>query len=213
VFQANPATGDRRVSGMASSLAGVEFAERAGSPAALEWSVRRLLLAHAIVLGWGGIPVLWMGDELALPSDWAWADEPGHEADNRWLHRPRMDAARQAERHSPGTAAERVYSGLRALIEARASLPQLHAATNSEVLPIEDAGVLAVLRRHPEGELIELFNVTDHVRRWPVDRLLWHGLDHPYDVLSDQGVWADADGRVRLEPYRAMWIVNRRTVT
>ena len=52
---------------------------------------RRILLAHAIVLGWGGIPVLWMGDELGLPNDARWADEPGHEDDNRWVHRPRMD--------------------------------------------------------------------------------------------------------------------------
>ena len=82
VFQHNPATGDRRISGTLASLAGLEC----GDPLAVD----RILLAHAVVLGWGGLPVLWMGDEVGLLNDPAWADEPGHEGDNRWAHRPRM---------------------------------------------------------------------------------------------------------------------------
>ena len=134
VFQANPLTGDRRVSGMAASLAGLESAERAGDAAAVELAVRRIQLAYAIVLGWGGIPVLWMGDEIGLPSDWAWASEPGHHDDGRWSHRPRMDESRKGERHSAGTVAKRLFTGFRALVRARSSLVQLHAATQSEVL-------------------------------------------------------------------------------
>ena len=56
VFQQNEATGDRRISGSLASLAGLE----AGDPDA----VARILLAHAIILGFGGLPVIWMGDEL-----------------------------------------------------------------------------------------------------------------------------------------------------
>ncbi len=48
VFQENAETGDRRISGSLASLAGLE----AGDP----YAVRRILLAHAIVLGFGGLP-------------------------------------------------------------------------------------------------------------------------------------------------------------
>ena len=61
VFQGNPATGDRRISGSLASLAGRE----AHDPGA----VARILLAHAVVLGFGGLPVIWMGDELGLLND------------------------------------------------------------------------------------------------------------------------------------------------
>jgi amylosucrase len=39
------------------------------------------------------------------------------------------------------------------------------------VLEPADPGVLAVLRRHPEGDLLELYNVTESWRPWPADRL------------------------------------------
>jgi len=36
-------------------------------------AIGRLLVGHAIVLAWGGIPVLWGGDELAMLNDPGWA--------------------------------------------------------------------------------------------------------------------------------------------
>ncbi len=69
VFQENPATGDRRISGSAASLAGLGTALAAGDEQAVDLAVRRLLLAHLVVLGFGGLPLLWMGDELALLND------------------------------------------------------------------------------------------------------------------------------------------------
>ena len=90
VFQSNPQTGDRRISGTTASLAGVEDALIRNDDDALDAAVARSLLAHAIVMGWGGVPVLWSGDELGLPNDPFWADEPAHAGDNRWAHRPRL---------------------------------------------------------------------------------------------------------------------------
>ncbi len=38
-------------------------------------ALRRLLLAHLLVLGYGGLPPLWTGDELALLDDARWEDD------------------------------------------------------------------------------------------------------------------------------------------
>ncbi len=207
VFQANPATGDRRVSGMTSSLAGLQAA--AADRAGVELAVRRILLAHAIVLGWGGVPVLWMGDEIALAPDPGWAGEPGHETDNRWSHRPRMDPRRQARRTDPDGVAGAVFAGLRHLHRVRAALPLLHAATQSRVLDPSDPGVLAVLRTHPEGELLELFNVTETWRPFPAARVAEIGLPDAFDVISGESVCGGPDDNLWLAPYRAIWLVAR----
>ncbi|MBU4215739.1 MAG: alpha-amylase family protein, partial [Actinobacteria bacterium] len=160
VFQENPATGDRRISGTAASLVGLDQARAAGDERAVAAATDRLLLAHAVAFGWGGIPVIWSGDELAQPNDTGWAAEPGHAGDNRWAHRPRLDRAAAALRHVDGTVECRVFEGLQRLARVRAALPQLHAATAVRVLGTEDPGVLAALRAHPLGPFLMLVNVT-----------------------------------------------------
>ena len=54
VFQHNPDTGDRRISGSAASLAGVEAALAHGDADELDLALDRLACAHAIVFGFGG---------------------------------------------------------------------------------------------------------------------------------------------------------------
>ncbi|MCS7058799.1 MAG: alpha-amylase family protein, partial [Meiothermus sp.] len=70
-FQENPQTGDRRTSGMAASLAGLEAALESGNPRLVNLAIERLLLAHAVFIGYGeGIPLIYMGDELGLLNDY-----------------------------------------------------------------------------------------------------------------------------------------------
>ncbi|WP_448640357.1 alpha-amylase family protein [Geodermatophilus sp. URMC 63] len=64
LFQENEATGDARVSGSAASLCGIEDALDRDDPVALDAGVRRLLLLYSVVYAFGGIPLLYSGDEL-----------------------------------------------------------------------------------------------------------------------------------------------------
>jgi amylosucrase len=200
VFQDNPATGDRRISGSLASLAGLE----AGDPAAVD----RILLLHAVVLGYGGLPVLWAGDEVGMLNDVGWADEPGHEADNRWAHRPRM--VWDGDRLAVAAGREPVAAGIRRLVRTRASLPHLHAACPTEVWEPRDPGVLLVVRRGPDGPLLLAANVTDD-ERWVADDVLhWLGLHRPglHDALSG-GPPHLRHGAVRLAPYQCAWLHDR----
>ena len=206
VFQYNEHTGDRRISGTAASLAGLESALESGQPPVLDMVVGRLLVSYAVVLGWGGIPVIWMGDELALPNDQHWADEAGHEADNRWAHRPRMDWSLAAGRADDSSIAGKVFNGLQQLARVRAGLPHLHASVASDIPELADPGILPVLRHHPLGPLLELYNMTDYWRPWPGGRLDELGLTDGVDQISGDTVRPSTDGNVWLPPYAALWI-------
>ncbi|MEJ5889310.1 amylosucrase [Pseudokineococcus marinus] len=213
VFQEDPATGDRRTSGATAALTGLEAAlARGGRPGDedVDLAVRRVLLAHAVVLGWGGVPVLWSGDEVGQPGDPGWAGEPGHEADNRWVHRPRASEVLLAERHDPSTVAGTVFAGVRHLARTRASLPHLHAATPAQVLDPSDPGVLVVLRRHPEGDLLLLANVTGSWRPFPGERLDAAGLGGAPDALTGRVPERGGDGALWLSPYDVVWLVGSR---
>ncbi|MEO6143389.1 MAG: alpha-amylase family protein [Dermatophilaceae bacterium] len=204
-FQHNAATGDRRISGTTASLVGLA---RAGSPVEVAAAVRRFLLAHAIAFGWGGIPVLWSGDELAMLNDRDWAGEAGHAGDNRWAHRPRLDWDLAKSRHDRTTVTGQVFSGLAHLARVRTGLPQLHASVSSQVLAVDDYGVLATLRRHPVGPMVGLYNVTDSWRSWSAARVAERGVDRPFDAISSRFVEADGDGHLWLPPYSAWWLVE-----
>ena len=208
VFQHNPVTGDRRISGSAAALAGLDAALAAGDPAANDLAVARLLLAHAVVIGWGGIPVLWMGDELGFGNDPAWAAENCHEGDNRWVHRPRMDWELAAQRHDASAVPGRIFAGIAHLAAVRAGFEQFHAGVPAQVLDEYDPGVLPVLRRHPVGPLLGLYNVTEAWRPWPAWQLAEHGPPDPVDALSGRPVRPGDDGNLWLPPYAAWWLVE-----
>jgi amylosucrase len=209
VFQENPATGDRRISGTAASLLGLGAGAASGPD--VDNALARIFLAHAVVAGWGGIPVVWSGDELAQVNDPDWASEPGHEDDNRWAHRPRLDWSRAVARDDLRTVPGRVFSGLKHLAAVRAGLPQLHASADTEVLHDTDDGVLAVVRRHASGPFVGLYNVTEQARSFELHRLQDLGLTVPYDALGGHPLAVGAMGLLWLPPYAAWWVVDAPT--
>ncbi|SOC57494.1 alpha-amylase family protein [Ornithinimicrobium cerasi] len=222
VFQQNPATNDARISGSAASLAGLgraldaldaAFDEQSAAEAAtaVDQAVARVLLGYAIVYGWGGIPVLWSGDEVAALNDEGWDAVPEHADDNRWVHRPRLDWDCVVEAHGdPTSPTGRVYAGLRHLAQVRARLPHLHASVPAEVVASPDPGVFAVVRRHPVGPMLALYNVTEQPRQVPGWWASEIGLplDQAIDALNGYPPNLSADGSVYLSTYQPVWLVR-----
>jgi amylosucrase len=78
----------------------------------------------------------------------------------------------------------------------------------AEVQPLSDPGIFPVLRRHPVGPLLALYNVTGSWRPWPGWRLREFGLDPAADALTGNTVVPGNDGNLWLAPYQALWLVN-----
>jgi amylosucrase len=101
-----------------------------------------------------------------------------------------------------------VFQGLAHLARVRASLPQLHAAADSDVLMGTDDGVLATVRRHPSGPMVCVYNVTDSWRPFPLDLFGEAGVTDPFNALGAHAVYAGPDGGALLSPYAAWWVVD-----
>ena len=172
IFQHNPRTGDRRISGTTSALCGLDAARESGDGEQVTVAVRRLLLLYSVVYAYGGIPLLYMGDELGLPNDAHWADDPLHAADNRWMHRPPMDWT-AAARRGDGTSIEgRLFAGFQAMAKTRASLLALRSGTVTQLVESANPHVLAYARRHPRGvTFLGLANFSDAPGEVSDDRL------------------------------------------
>jgi len=208
-FQDNPATGDVRTSGMAASLSGIEAALEAGDSAGLTAAIRRLESMYAVVFSFGGIPLIYMGDELALRSDPRWAEDPAHSDDNRWLHRPPMDWAAAARRHDADSLEGRVFAAIRRLADARRSLLALRSGGSTEILPTENRSVLAYRRAHPRSApFLSLTNFSD-ISQWVNAGVIARaGLYEPAHVHSTTGQLAVSAGRIELPPWSFVWLTG-----
>jgi len=198
VFEQNPITGDRRINGTAASLCGVG---RTDQPLAVD----RLLCAYTMVMGMGGVPLIFMGDEIALCNDADYANDPHHCDDNRWINRPLMPWE-VANEHGDFSGHE-VYDRLRHLIAVRKDNESLHASIPTEVHATSVDAVTCFVRHHPAGDMTQVYNVADHavsIPAWEIDQ---YAPGAAREVLSGEVV-EPVDGMYHLAPYATLWLVR-----
>ncbi len=206
-FQFNPKTGDRRISGTLASLAGLEVALEQKDWRAVDLAVRRILLLHSMIFVYGGIPLIYMGDELGLLNDYSYQDDPSRVGDNRWMHRPFMDWERAGDRLDWQSVTGRIFQGLVRLVQARKRTSVLHAETAVTPVWTHNEHVLGLLRHGPRGRLLALANFTEHVQTVPRYRLLELGFSGElHNCLN--GRLLDAWSDIQLEPYESLWLVH-----
>ncbi len=208
-FQDDPATGDARISGTAAALAGITQALEAGDDTLLDQAIRRLLVLYAVCFGWGGLPLIYMGDELALGNEQSWRTDPAACGDNRWLHRPWMDWQAAARRHDVDAVEGRVHAGFRHLAAARRRTPALHGAARTRPLWTDDTGVLAWRRDHPRvGPMLGLANVADEDRSVDAGVLADVSLPAAVDALDGDAPVDVTGGRIPVARLSARWLVE-----
>jgi len=196
IFQENPVTKDRRNSGSFASLAGLEAAS---TPAEIDTALDRILMGVALMASFGGLPLLYMGDEIGLTNDYDFVSIPAHAQDNRWLHRPKMPwGARNAVQ-------QRLFDGTRQIIQRRKALPQLAASVPTRILDCGNPAVFCFLRAGDENPVLGLFNFSDIWVNVAADFAVAAGVQWFRDELS-QGQVAAPQGMLQLPPYARLWL-------
>jgi len=140
------------VCGMAASLCGVPDDA---------YGLDRLKLVYSVVYALDGVPMIYMGDEIALAND---ADFATDAPDMRGLHRPHMDwdVANAAEIVS--TPQGEMFNHLRMLSEILMAVPGMDEAGPATPLNGRDGPVLAFARALPRGRFLCIANLSDDSR-------------------------------------------------
>jgi amylosucrase len=201
-FNYNPITLDMRISGMCASLAGLEQGQQQNNDLLIEYALRRIIMIHGIILSAGGIPLIYLGDEIATTNDYSYRDDPSKAADSRWVHRPAFDWDRAENRTDTTTAAGRVFQTLQRLITIRKTHPVF--ATGQALF--FDTGNPHVLGFVHNRDLLVLANFSDFEQC--VDRALlsayWTFPDQAVDLVA--AALLAAESRVCLQPYQLLWL-------
>ncbi len=207
LFNYNPVTKDGRINGTCASLAGLEQALQAQDEAAVELAIRRILLIHSIILSIGGIPLLYLGDEVGTLNDYSYQQDPTKFDDSRWVHRPKTDWERLARRHDPESIEGRIFQPLARLIQIRKSRP-VFAGGKTQVIETGNPHVFGYIHwREAQGVLV-LANFSEHAQELNMVRYRTYGIKvQEYDLVRDEEV--NLARNYTLQPYQFLWLVSK----
>jgi amylosucrase len=209
LFQPNALTGDARICGSAASLCGVESALASGDHNELAMAIRRLEAMYAVAFSFGGIPLIYMGDELAMVNDPRWPQDAAHSGDSRWMHRPPMDWALAARRGDPASLEGRAFAAIRKLAQARRGLLALRSGGETELLPAGHRSVLAYRRVHPRSApFLSVTNFSDVTQSVDAGIIARAGIYRPRHAHSTTGELALNAGRIELSPWSFAWLTG-----
>jgi len=188
-FQENRETGDARISGTLASLAGLTSAVESADTRAVDLAVRRIVAMYTVMFTCVGIPLVYLGDEIAQGNDTGYLADPTRAGDNRWTHRPPFDWARLRDAEAGSGPEGRVLAAVQRLASRRGASPAFRSTTPNLLESGHDA-VLAYRRSAGGVSVTVAVNFSEHdavtqIRRAGVD---WFGS-------------MDDDGPVTLEPY------------
>jgi amylosucrase len=211
VFGRNHATGDARIAGTLASLAGLEAARESGNAEAIDQAVDLILMLHSLILSFGGIPLLYYGDEIGTLNYYEFEDDPARQNDSRWVHRPRLDWERAALRQQHGSVEQRIFDSLKSLIATRKRISAFADYNNREQLDVDNDHVFAFLRDDPSrtapGVLVaanfsvepQFIEADDVLRRTKL------GVEPLMDLVSGEA-FAVRHGKLLIPRYRCLWL-------
>ena len=194
-FQDNPKTGDCRISGTTASLAGLE----SGQTGALE----RILLAYSIAMSSGGIPLIYLGDEVGQLNDYSYINDPSKHDDSRWVNRPPFPKTQMDQRKDPNTLAGKLYGGMQHMIKLRKSTDEISGGRAVGFFTGNNC-ILGYQRPGISTNLLCLCNFSDHEQWIGKDRFM--GLPGTVkDLITDSDVYVRESG-ILLKPHQYMWL-------
>ncbi len=209
LFMYNPKTGDGRISGSAASLLGLEKALEKNDARQIETSVNKINMLHAIILSFGGMPIIYAGDEIATLNDYSFLKDKTKKDDNRWINRSKHDWKTVERLNNKKLPQSKVYHTLKKLISIRKKTKELadgnnlelHHAGNEHVLVFERTGV------DKQGVLVVCnFDETSQVINgsW-VAKLGYLKNSVFYDLITAKKSEVNS-GFIELKPYQILWL-------
>ena len=201
-FNFNPLNRDMRICGTTASLCGLEQALNQDDPVLIDHALRRITMIYSVIMAAGGIPLIYLGDEIAMLNDYSFRKIPGKARDARWVHRPAFDWQRAQKRHDPSTVPGYVFSALQAMIAARKRNPALY----DENTLFFDSGNRYALSFVRNQRVLVLANFSEQPQAlkpaWL--KFYWKMPRRVVDLIT--GAVIPLNDSLVLEPYQYLWL-------
>ena len=201
-FNYNPINKDRRITGTAASLGGLELAIETDDTVSADHALQRVLMIYSIAMSVGGIPLIYIGDEIATLNDYNYLNDPDKQDDSRWVHRPFFDWERAEKRNDKTTHEGKMYHGMVQMIQTRKTTPELGRG-RTLFIDTDNSHVFGFIRNQ---QILVLCNFSEQPQTIHKSMLSSY-LDVPStmrDLLTDEQ-WLMGE-QITLQPYQYVWL-------
>lgn len=205
---------DTRISGTLTSLIGLENALEQGDTDKIDTLVHHILLLYSVIFSFGGIPLIYYGDELGTVNDYSYVTVLGKANDSRWAHRPKIDWQQADLRYQPGTIQYKIFTALQRLIAARKVVPEFEDVNNRDrdMVDLGDDHLFSFFRIHPHrhSRVLAIANFGANSCRVDVstiDSSLVTQSEAFVDLSTGQPPTLDGQSLV-LAPYQFYWLAH-----
>lgn len=201
-FGVNPQTKDMRIAGTGASLAGLEQAIEREDEHLIEMTLRRWLLIHSIIMSVGGIPLLYLGDEIATLNDYSYLKDEQKKEDSRWVHRPFFKWECAEKRNDKATIQGRMFQSLTHMINIRKKTPAIGSGV-STFFPTQNEHVLGYIRNR---QLLGIANFSEQTQTVLQTVLAAYSpiREEALDLLTEEII--SLKPQIILEPYQFRWL-------
>jgi len=160
LFGQNPKNNDARISGTLTSLIGLEFALEEGNLDKINLNIKHILLLHSIIFSFGGIPLIYYGDEIGTLNDYSFMGNLSKANDNRWAHRPKIDWQKSKLREKKGTIEHDIFTALQRMIRVRKEISAFGDFNNRELINLSNPHFFCFIRiaSSPENNVLVIAN-------------------------------------------------------
>ncbi|WP_350289701.1 amylosucrase [uncultured Croceitalea sp.] len=209
LFMYNSKTGDGRITGSAASLLGLEKALEENDIALIDEAVAKIIMLHGIILAFGGIPLIYAGDEIATLNDYSFLKNKNKKEDSRWVNRPYHDWDVVSNLKSKATPQSKVFFTLKKLIALRKQLSVFADANNLFLHQTNNKHILVFERKKGENDgvlVICNFNTTAEVIDGSFLAKLGYLKNQEFNDLITAKKTKLNSGFLEIEPYQLLWV-------
>ncbi|WP_291964391.1 alpha-amylase family protein [Maribacter sp.] len=211
MFMYNPKNGDGRITGSAASLLGLETALEQNNKNIIDYAICKILMLHGIILTYGGIPMIYAGDEIATLNDYSYQQNEDQVNDNRWVNRPMQNwktvTSLNKQKDKPSSI---IHNGLKKMIRLRKDHSVFADTNNIKVFSCPNEHIFVYQRIDENKSIWVLSNFNEVTETLNIGWLLSIGIHtdkNTVDLLTGEPIHL-IQNELPLKPYEQLWIKN-----
>lgn len=209
LFMYNPKTGDGRITGSAASLLGLEKGILLKDKELIDQSIAKIIMLQGITFAFGGIPLIYAGDEIGTLNDYSFRNDDAKKGDSRWVNRPQQDWETISQLGKEPSPQSRIFHALQKLIQIRKDNPLFADNNDLELYHTGNDHILAFGRSNDNRQgLLVLCNFDEKpqvIETGWIKKMGYFTRGEPLDLVSDQQISVKS-GLLEILSYQMIWL-------